>query len=299
MGSAAAARPAHRGVAAVTAALAVEIARKSFAGPDGAPRLVLRDVAFTMAAGEFVALVGPSGCGKTTLLNLVAGLDRDVAGSVRIGDAPPEEARIGYVFQQPRLLPWRTVFENVALVLPKPAPPGAILRLLDEVGLAEARDVYPSRLSLGMARRVAIARALAIAPALLLMDEPFTSLDEATADRLRRLLIELWRARRMTVLLVTHDAREAIELADRILLLSDAPGHLIGDLPIPLTRDRRADRAAIEAVRTAIAARRHALVQGDGKNLPPPPAGEGRGGGTMTTVPSRTIVTPSAGSSRR
>jgi ABC-type nitrate/sulfonate/bicarbonate transport system ATPase subunit len=248
----------------VTSELAVEIRSKSFTAPDGARRIVLRDVAFRIAPGEFVALVGPSGCGKTTLLNLIAGLDGDFVGEVRLGDVLPAEARLGYVFQQPRLLPWRTVFENIALVLREPAEPGAIERLLDEVGLAGARDVHPARLSLGMARRAAIARALAIAPELLLMDEPFASLDEATADKLRALVVELWRARPTTVLFVTHDAREAVELADRILFLSEPPGRLLADLPVPLARERRSDRVALEAVRAELFARhRHS---GEGRN---------------------------------
>src|SRR5205807_3349362 len=116
-----------------------------------------------------------SGCGKTTLLNIIAGLDTDFAGALRIGGGAAETARIGYVFQQPRLLPWRTVFENVALAVPGAADPAAIDALLHEVGLADSRDVYPQRLSLGMARRAAIARAFAARPELLLMDEPFVS----------------------------------------------------------------------------------------------------------------------------
>jgi ABC-type nitrate/sulfonate/bicarbonate transport system ATPase subunit len=232
--------------------LKVDITRKIFAAPRDAARLVLGEVAFHLAPGEFAALVGPSGCGKTTLLNIIADLDDDVIGTVRLGDLPASTARLGYVFQQPRLLPWRTVFENIALVLPKPTPRAWIEHLLDEMGIGAARDVYPSRLSLGMARRVAIARALAIEPELLLMDEPFTSLDETTADRLRALLVTLLRKRPTTVLLVTHDAREAIALADRILFLSASPGRLLGDVPVPLPRERRTDPAAIEAVRMEI-----------------------------------------------
>jgi NitT/TauT family transport system ATP-binding protein len=249
-------------VAAVRAALAVDLAAKSFRGPDGTPRIVVHDVAFRVRPGEFVAIVGPSGCGKTTLLNIVAGLDPDFTGSVRLGDLPPAAVRLGYVFQNPRLLPWRTVYENVALVLPGAADRAAILRLLDEVGLAGAADVFPSRLSLGMARRASIARAFAIEPELLLMDEPFASLDEASAERLRRVLVALWRARPTGVLFVTHDLREAVELADRILLLSDSPGRLLADVPVPLPRERRADRAALDAARAEIRLRHRTLLAG-------------------------------------
>jgi ABC-type nitrate/sulfonate/bicarbonate transport system ATPase subunit len=253
-------------VAPVKAELVVDIAEKFFVPPEGGRRLALHDVAFSVAQGEFVALVGPSGCGKTTLLNMIAGLDTDFGGTVQIGDGKPAQAKIGYVFQEPRLLPWRTVTENIALVLGQPAERGAIETLLDEVGLGDARDVFPARLSLGMARRASIARALAIEPELLLLDEPFASLDEATADRLRRLILRLWRARPTSVLLVTHDAREAVELADRILLLSDAPGRLLGDVPVPLPREARADPAAVERVRAEIASRHRCLIAGDAQS---------------------------------
>lgn len=241
--------------------LSVEVREKAFPGADGKSRTVLHDVAFRMAPDEFVAIVGPSGCGKTTLLNLIAGLDRSFAGSVRIGERHPSAARIGYVFQSPRLLPWRTVYENIALVLPGSPDRAAILRLLDEVGLGEAAEVHPARLSLGMARRAAIARAFAVEPELMLMDEPFASLDEATAERLRRLLLALWRSRPSAVLLVTHDLGEAVELADRILLMSNAPGRLLADLAVPLARERRGDRAAVEAARMEIRRKHRALLE--------------------------------------
>jgi NitT/TauT family transport system ATP-binding protein len=229
------------------------VQEKSFAGPDGAPRLVLRDVDFRIRLDEFVAIVGPSGAGKTTLLKIIAGLDPAFVGAVQftgaVGAAPP----IGFVFQEPRLLPWRSVFENIALALPPRADRSLVTRLLSEIGLADVADVLPPRLSLGMARRVALARALAIDPDLLLMDEPLVSLDRATAERLRALLLTLWCARPCGILLVTHDLREAVALADRILLFSAAPGRLIADVAVPLTRDRRADAAAIDAACAAIA----------------------------------------------
>jgi ABC-type nitrate/sulfonate/bicarbonate transport system ATPase subunit len=244
-------------VAAVTRELRVTVHEKSFAGPDGAPRLALRDVDFRMRLDELVAIVGPSGAGKTTLLKIIAGLDRDFVGSVQFTGAADPPPAIGFVFQEPRLLPWRTVFENIALVLPphadRAADRSAVTRLLGEVGLAEFADALPPRLSLGMARRVALARALAVTPDLLLMDEPLVSLDRATAERLRGLLLALWRARPCGVVFVTHDLREAVALADRILLFSAAPGRLVTDVAVPLARDRRTDAAAIEAACAAIA----------------------------------------------
>jgi len=240
-------------MAPVTRELTVAIEEKSFIRPDGGSRIVLRDVAFRLELSEFVAIVGPSGAGKTTLLNIIAGLDQRFTGSVQLGGRPLAAAPIGFVFQEPRLLPWRTVFENIALVLPHGADQSVITRLLAELGLADVGATYPSRLSLGMARRVALARALVVEPELMLLDEPFVSLDDATARRLRALLLRLWRKMPCGILLVTHDLREAVELADRILLFSAAPGRLIADVAVALPRDRRNDRAAIDAICAEIA----------------------------------------------
>jgi ABC-type nitrate/sulfonate/bicarbonate transport system ATPase subunit len=240
-------------VAAVTRELRVTVQEKSFTGPDGAPRVVLRDVDFRMRLDEFVAIVGPSGAGKTTLLKIIAGLDTAFIGSVQFTEAGGAIPPIGFVFQEPRLLPWRTVFENIALVLPRHGDRSVVKRLLEQVGLADSADVLPPRLSLGMARRVALARALAIEPDLLLLDEPLVSLDRATAERLRALLVALWRARPCGIVVVTHDLREAVALADRILLFSAAPGRLMADVAVPLARERRGDAAAVDAVCAAIA----------------------------------------------
>ena len=223
----------------------------------------LKDLRFALAQGEFVCVVGPSGCGKTTLLNIVAGLDRDFDGHADLGaSANAADARptIGYVFQNPRLLPWRTAVENIELVLSKEQRhSGVIDELLAATGLEGARHVYASRLSTGMSRRVALARAFAIQPELLLMDEPFVSLDEPTAQRLRLLLLDIWRARPTTVLFVTHNLREAIMLADRIVFLSAAPGSVIAEVTVDLPRDRRADEAAVEAYRAALLRQNQAL----------------------------------------
>ncbi|PTW61985.1 NitT/TauT family transport system ATP-binding protein [Breoghania corrubedonensis] len=196
---------------------------------------VLRDLAFSLEPGSFTCLIGPSGCGKTTTLRIMLGLDRDFRGEVR---PPSHDARIAAVFQEPRLLPWRTVEQNVRLALPKNATPD-LDTLFETLGLSSMRSSYPEELSLGLARRVALARAFAIDPDVLLLDEPFVSLDEATAKRMRALLLRLWRGRGVTVLMVTHNVREAVALADRLLLIDGRPAHLTGDVPLPLPQEMR------------------------------------------------------------
>jgi NitT/TauT family transport system ATP-binding protein len=238
--------------------LEVDIVEKQFPAPTRGRRTVLGGVAFEMHTRELVVVLGPSGCGKTTLLNIVAGLDRDFRGSVRLAGGPPGAARIGYVFQSPRLLPWRTVTENIALALPAGRDLSVVPRLIAEVGLAEFADAYPARLSVGMARRVSLARAFAVEPELLLMDEPFVSIDEPTALRLRQQLLALWRSRPTAVLFVTHNTREAAELADRILILSASPGRLIAEVAVPLARERRGDPAEIDRICRELEARARA-----------------------------------------
>ncbi len=228
--------------------LRVVIGGKRFPAVGEAPeRHVLGRLAFDLRAGEVMAITGPSGCGKTTLLNLVARLDRDFDGSIE----RPGGGRLAYVFQEPRLLPWRTVTENLELVLPdEAATAGRIAAALDEVGLADAASTFASRLSLGMARRVALARAFVIRPELLLIDEPFVSLDTPTANRLRVLLLDLLAAHGVTGLFVTHDLEEAVMLADRLLVLSTPPAVVTADIAIDLDAAARRDPAQVaEATR--------------------------------------------------
>jgi ABC-type nitrate/sulfonate/bicarbonate transport system ATPase subunit len=224
----------------MTAGITLEVGEKRYPAEGGHDAVIaLRDLRARIAPNEFCVLFGPSGCGKSTLLNLIAGIDRAFSGSIRFdGDCVP---RIGYVFQAPRLLPWRTVRENLALVLRRGADPAIVETLLAEVELAEAGGFYPSRLSGGMARRAALARAFAIDPDLLLLDEPFVSLDATAAIRLRALLLRLVATRPATVLFVTHDAAEAVTLADRILLLTSSPGRVLAEMPLPIPREQRRD----------------------------------------------------------
>ena len=220
--------------AGVPGRLEVAIKKKSYQRASGGKLYVLGEFALVLGNGEVGALVGPSGCGKTTLLRIIAGLDLDYEGTVQL----PDHGKLGMVFQEPRLLPWRTLEQNVRL-----AAPGASDQTLDalfrSLGLEAHRHHYPGELSLGLARRAALARAFAVEPDLLLLDEPFVSLDDALAARLRDELAELVNRRPVTTLLVTHNVEEAIGLADRLFLLSASPARVMAELPIERPRARR------------------------------------------------------------
>jgi NitT/TauT family transport system ATP-binding protein len=211
--------------------LDVGIREKSYRTASGRRLVVLRDLAFTLAAGSVGALVGPSGCGKTTVLRIVTGIDPDYEGAVRL----PDHGKLGMVFQEPRLLPWRSVEDNVRLGAPQ-ATAAELDALFAALGLSAHRRHFPGELSLGQARRVALARAFAVRPDLLVLDEPFVSLDAALAARLRDELATLVTSRRITTLLVTHDIDEAIGLADRVFLLSASPARVIGEVAIARPR---------------------------------------------------------------
>lgn len=254
------AEPKNPSPARTTPVLQIDIAEKRFpargaqpdrAAPGAAAGLTaLADFRLTVADGEFVCLVGPSGCGKSTLLDIVNGLDRDYRGRVTLTDGG-KAAAVATMFQNPRLMPWLSVLDNVLLVLEdSPASRDLACELLVEMGLGDALDAYPSRLSGGMQRRVALARAFAIQPQLLLMDEPFVSLDAPTADRLRSMLAEVWRRHRASVLFVTHDLAEALTLADRVAFLSASPGRVVLEMPIALSRPRQP--AAISELQTKL-----------------------------------------------
>ncbi len=231
----------------------VEVRDKRFPAEGGGERHVVADVRFHARPGERIAITGPSGCGKTTLLRIVAGLDPAFTGRI---ERPPD-ARIGFVFQEPRLLPWRRVGENLRIVLdgPRGEVEARIRRALAEVGLSGEERTFAAHLSLGMARRVAIARALVIEPHILLLDEPFVSLDEPTARRLRLLLLDLLEAHRPTTLFVTHNLREALMIAERLLVLSPAPARVVADVEVPLSAEERRRPEAVEALWRSLQAR--------------------------------------------
>lgn len=229
-----------------TGALKVRVARKIYPASGGREaQPVLNGISIDIAPRSFVVLTGPSGCGKSTLLNIIAGLDDDFEGEVTLGGP---ETHLGYIFQSPRLLPWRTVRENIELALPAGDPRLAgIDDMLRHVGLEGFASQYPERLSLGMQRRAALARGFITEPDVLLMDEPFVSLDDPTAQGLRELLIGLWNRRPTTVIFVTHDRTEAVMLGTRILRMSSANATIVQDETVRLSPSERTDRDKVLA----------------------------------------------------
>jgi NitT/TauT family transport system ATP-binding protein len=244
----------------------IEIAdlARSFPTASGVPLVALDGVGFLVPDRQVVAILGPNGCGKSTLLRVVAGLLPADRGTVTIDgtvvDGP--DPRTGFVFQEPRLLPWRDAAANVAFPLELAGRPveerhERTRALLDLVGMADFGAVRPHQLSGGMRQRIAIARALALEPSVLLLDEPFSALDALTRERFGIELLRIWAETRTTILLVTHSIAEAIFLADRVLVLSPRPGRVVADVPVDLPRPRRLsmlDTAAVSGTAAAIRA---------------------------------------------
>ncbi|MBD0270424.1 MAG: ATP-binding cassette domain-containing protein [Acetobacteraceae bacterium] len=219
--------------------LELTIRRKLYRRPGRPPVEAVRDLSLRFPAGSVTALFGPSGCGKTTSLRILMGLDTDFEGEVR-----HRPRRLGVVFQEPRLLPWRSLADNLRIVARAAGlPPPPVEELLARVGLPGWGARLPGELSLGMARRAALARALAVEPELLVLDEPFASLDEATATRLRALVGEVLAERGATAVLVTHALEDAAALADRIAVLTSRPATLLRLVEVP-----RGDVASLRAI---------------------------------------------------
>ncbi|HEX7472259.1 MAG TPA: ABC transporter ATP-binding protein [Candidatus Limnocylindrales bacterium] len=231
----------------VADAPAIEARNVAFTYPGGRVAAV-DDISFTVGSGEFVVLIGANGTGKSTILRLLAGLLRPTSGSVTIAgralDGP--DARVGFVFQEPRLLPWRSILDNVAFPLElagwsrehRETRAREALRL---VGLRDVDGDRPHQLSGGMRQRASIARALALEPAVLLLDEPFSALDALSRERFNVELQAIWRETGTSIVLVTHAIPEAIFLGDRILVLAGRPGRIVGDVPDPLGHPRGID----------------------------------------------------------
>ena len=257
-------------------AVRVEGVRIAFEHPDGTSVTAVDGAGFEVARGGVVALIGPNGCGKSTLLRAIGGLLPIDAGRIEVEGRPvvgPDPA-IGFVFQEPRLLPWRDVRDNVAFPLELTGVPEGDRReradeLLRVVALEAVAGERPHRLSGGMRQRVAIARALALDPSILLLDEPFSALDALTRERFNVELLKLWDRTGRTIVLVTHDIREALFLADRVLVLSPRPGRVLAEVRSPLARPRRA--ADVEDPRLGTAAieiRRHLGYSGEEGDRP-------------------------------
>jgi len=227
------------------AQIAVRVRAATKIYPNGVHALAPIDL--EVREGEFLTLLGPSGCGKSTLLRLAAGLQRPTAGEFTVWGQPPagarQQGRLSLVFQDPTLLPWKSVLDNVLFpirILRRPLADyrARALDLLDMVGLAEFRDKRPHELSGGMRQRAAICRALIHDPQLLLMDEPFSALDAITRDEMNVALLDIWERHHKTALFVTHSIREAVFLSDRVLVMNRRPATIIGDVAIGLPRPR-------------------------------------------------------------
>lgn len=213
----------------------------------GEPIVALSNVNLEIKQGEFISLLGPSGCGKTTLLRTIADLQEKTSGNILVRGLTPREIRLqkkyGIVFQSPVLYEWRTVRRNVCmpmelLGMPKKDRTARVTKMLDLVGLMEFGQKYPHELSGGMQQRVNIARALAIRPEILLMDEPFSALDEFTKEKLHEDLLRIWQKTNKTILFVTHNIQEAVYLSDRVVVLSPHPGRVSAIVDIDLPRPR-------------------------------------------------------------
>jgi NitT/TauT family transport system ATP-binding protein len=227
------------------ATLEVQGVSKAFVTPAGQVMPVLKEISFSTRPGEFLAIVGPSGCGKTSLLRILDGLIAADGGSIRLDGravAAPGPDR-GFVFQSDSLLPWRTVSDNIGFGLEiqkrdRAATRRAVAELVELVGLAGFERYYPHQLSGGMRQRVNLARALAINPEVLLMDEPFASLDAQTRELMQAELLRIWSRERKSVLFITHQIDEAVYLADRVVVFSARPAVVKATIPVDIPRPR-------------------------------------------------------------
>jgi len=221
----------------------IEIKKKTFplkVQNKQSKNVIFKNLNFIIKKSQFVSIFGPSGCGKTTLLNIISGLDKDFDGSVQtVNSSTNPNKNISYMFQAPRLFPWLTAIENVKFPIKKKKNCEKIaFEFIKKIGLERYKNQYPNRLSGGMQRRIALARAFAPNPNILLLDEPFISIDKQIANSLRTLLIKLWKKNKPIIIFVTHDLDEAIELADRICFLSNLPSKILLDYEVNLNRPR-------------------------------------------------------------
>ncbi|MBT2575543.1 ABC transporter ATP-binding protein [Bacillus sp. ISL-51] len=236
-------------------AVTISINEKVFEN-EGRKTAVLNDIRLSIAPGEFLTVIGPSGCGKSTLLKIIAGLDTDYSGSVTINGRNVTGPGIqqGFIFQEHRLFPWLTVKQNIAadLNVKDPAIRKKVEELIEIVRLQGAENAYPRELSGGMSQRVAIARALLREPEALLLDEPFGALDAFTRKHLQDVLLDIWREKKTTMVLVTHDIDESVYLGDQLAILKAKPGRLHRVMPIQFQRPRNRTAADFQAIRQKV-----------------------------------------------
>ena len=227
--------------------------------------LVLDNLSFDVEEGSLTTLLGPSGCGKSTLLNILAGLEDLSAGTIDISSTGREKIKISYVFQTARLLPWKSVIDNISFVhgmeKSKEESTEITMQYLKLVGLEEFAHHYPHQLSGGMQQRVGIARALSVEPGVLLMDEPFSHLDEITAKRMRADLVDIWQKTKVTIFFVTHDLSEAALLSNRIIFMTQKPAQIHKDFTIDLPRPRSEEDQRFFELQTKLSKEFHLMQQ--------------------------------------
>jgi NitT/TauT family transport system ATP-binding protein len=236
------------GASTVDGRILIEGVTKTYSS-DAGDILALDEIDLDIASGEFVSIVGPSGCGKSTLLRCIGGLIPATGGSIRIGgeEIRGPDARIGYVFQQAVLLPWRTVENNLLLPFEingrtTEANRDGVQKILQMVGLSDYAQHRPTELSGGMQQRVSVARALVMSPSILMMDEPFGALDAQTRESMNEELLRIWREAETTIVFVTHDIGEALFLSDRIVIMSAQPGGIQNIIDVDIPRPRTFDQ---------------------------------------------------------
>lgn len=237
----------------------INIKKKRFiteANGDKKENLIISNLNLNIENREFISIFGPSGCGKTTLLNMISGLDNDFKGSIEIeNDKLNEQKKISYMFQSPRLFPWLTAIDNIKFPIKKNKNSNKIANdLIKSVGLEKFKYHYPNKLSGGMQRRISLARAFSTNPSILLLDEPFVSIDKKISNSLKKHLVKLWKKNKPIILFVTHDLNEAIELADRIVFLSKTPAKKILDQKITLKRPRNQNSKQFENLKRLLSA---------------------------------------------
>tara|TARA_E500000178_G_C16870943_1_gene684371 strand:+ start:163 stop:918 length:756 start_codon:yes stop_codon:yes gene_type:complete len=247
--------------------ISVDIKKKEFFNTLNreSSHIAIKKLKLKVLKGQFCSIIGPSGCGKSTLLNLISGLDKSFDGAIKFNrNKKVEQLRVSYMFQTPRLLPWLNVLQNVEVVLSKAQiKESKSKEFLSLMGLEKFLDYFPNKLSGGMQRRVALARSFAVEPELLILDEPFVSLDEPAANLLRNMLLDLWSKQPTTVIFVTHNISEAIYLADKIIFLSKSPARVLKEVNINNTRPRNSNSESIQKIKKSILKSNSSILKGE------------------------------------